>query len=141
MQEYTSTLTLGEVELDVRYVAQKHREEIIERCTRRTAGSLAGDLDPKRYRDEMADATIIGWRNLTPLDAFGWGYLDFEKLPTAAAGGVPYSQATARLLYRECEFTAFRRPIEEVSAAIVAELARQKKAAQRSSAGSPTPTD
>jgi hypothetical protein len=130
-KDYTAEIEIGDVTVEVRFVSQKERERINDEATPRGAERA----DRTKLANGLADAQIVGWHNLTPLDALGWGYLDFEDLPVGDDGCVPYSPQIAQLLFRECQYSKFAQPIEQTTLNMMEAIAREKKlAATRSAA-------
>lgn len=119
----TQELTLDGVPLRVRFVAQRRLNEIGRLLTR------TGEPDFDKQAELLAKERIAGWEKLTPLDALGWGFEDYETLPTDADGYVPFTEANAVTLYRGCLFGAFRHHIDTCSLNIAREVAQAKKRA------------
>jgi len=135
--KFTGTVEIGEVVFDIRYVSQKQLETINEQSQKRAASGIGTETDVRKSRDLTCDARIAGWSKLTREDALGWGMAEsWEDLPVDADDFVVYSPETARKLYRECSYTAFRQVIDEACDAIVKAVALEKKAARTRSAES-----
>ncbi len=118
----TQELQLGTVKFTVRHVSQRRRNEIAKQAQTR-----GGETDWDKHANLMARDTIAGWTDLTPFDALGWGFDDYEKLPVDADGRVPFTEDTASLLYRECLISQFRNHLDECSLSIAREVAQAKK--------------